>query len=903
LSKTLLFEYETIHDLAAYMIRNHEVGLRTMFGTVPTVMAATHPTDLPAPGGPKSQILSAKLVDSVVPRIGKRQKCVSTSNVAVATGCTVPGFKTTNQSDDGIAIIALSGIYPGAKNLDEFWHNLKSGKNCVTEIPKNRWSVDEFYNPDPEKADQGKMYCKWGAFLDDVEMFDPLFFNISPNEAELMDPQERMFLETAWRTLEDAGYTPGQIREYIEKKNSADVGVFVGVTTNTYLLNGPNYWKHGKMPIPVSFPWSVANRVSYLFNFHGPSMPVDTACASSLTAVHMACESIRNGECAMAIAGGVNLYLHPAKYIWLCQMRMLSSKGRCASFGDGADGFVPGEGVGAVLLKPLEAAIRDRDNIYAVIRGSAVNHGGMVYGYTVPNPNAQAQLITQALKKARIDPRTIGYIETHGTGTDLGDPVEITGLTKAFAQSAGQDHKWPIGSLKSNIGHLEATAGIAGLTKVLLQMKYKQLVPSLHAERLNPNIDFDKAPFVVQRKLTSWNKPAANENEQQLEIPRRAGISSFGAGGINAHVVLEEYEYPEEKREQVTIVPSRQLVVLSAKNEQRLKVYAKDLSSFLKTNASDPKRHLSIENIAYTLQVGREPMDARLAVIAESSDDLYRQLDIFLGADSDSISPETVYTNLNGASSNDLFEDFTKGQFGRDFIGLVAAHRDLGKLALSWVSGADIPWERIHKGGHVRRVSLPTYPFDRQRYWIGGTSAFSEPHEVKKHHNSGIAMHPEEKADSQVSTPDPMRQILIQWISELLKIPENTIEEGRSLREYGFNSLAGMRLIHRIAERFDVKIPPSKLFEHQTVVALTEFLSTEMDITDRSAPQTIDSTSEAIADQRIRENIVGDIDVDRLTDGQVDELIAKLLKPSSEHSAAVSNRPDNANAPPEQLRA
>lgn len=605
----------------------------------------------------------------------------------------------------------------------------------------------------------------------------------------------------------------------------------------------------------------------------------------------------------MAIAGGVNLYLHPAKYIWLCQMRMLSSKGRCASFGDGADGFVPGEGVGAVLLKPVADAVRDRDNIYAVITGSAVNHGGMVHGYTVPNPNAQAQLITQALKKARIDPRTISYIETHGTGTDLGDPVEIAGLAKAFGQSAGQDHKWPIGSLKSNIGHLEASAGIAGLTKVLMQMKYKQLVPSLHAEKLNPNIDFNKAPFFVQRKLTSWNKPVVWEKERQLEMPRRAGVSSFGAGGINAHVVLEEFKYPEEKSEQVTVVPSRQLIVLSAKNEQRLKAYTADLSEFLKIYASEPERYLSIENIAYSLQLGREPMVARLAVIAESPGDLCRQLDFFLEADSDSVSPLTVFTNLNGASTNDLFEDFTKGKFGRDFIDLVAAHRDLRKLALLWVSGADIPWEKIHKDGHARRVSLPTYPFDRQRYWIGGTSAFNEPHEVKENHDSGIAMHSEEKTELQISAPDPMRQILVQWISELLKIPENTIEQGRCLREYGFNSLAGMRLIHRIAERFDVQIQPSKLFEHQTVAALIEFLSTETDITERIVSHTVDSVSEAIADQRVGENMVGDIDVDRLTDGEVEAMIAKLLKPSPEHSAAVNNRPDNTDASPEQLRA
>ncbi len=883
LSKTLLFEYQTIHDLAAYMVRNHEAELCTLLG------APAIENDASETGASSGLPVTHVAAPAVEPK-----PCLAVSSAAGESG---------RQSDDGIAIIGLSGIYPGAKNMDEFWDNLKSGKNCVTEVPDKRWPVDEFYDPAPEKAEQGKMYCKWGSFLDDVDLFDPLFFNISPKEAELMDPQERLFLETAWRTLEDAGYTIGQIREYIAKQNSADVGVFVGVTTNTYLLNGPNYWKPGNMPIPVSLPWSIANRVSYLFNFHGPSMPVDTACASSLTAVHMACESIRNGECTMAIAGGVNLYLHPAKYIWLCQMRMLSSKGRCASFGDGADGFVPGEGVGAVLLKSLAAAVRDRDNIYAVIRGSAVNHGGMVHGYTVPNPNAQARLIQQALTKARIDPGTIGYIETHGTGTDLGDPVEIAGLSKAFGQSADQAHQWPIGSLKSNIGHLEAAAGIAGLTKVLLQMKYKLLAPSLHADKLNPNIDFDKAPFFVQRELASWNKPIVWEKEERRQVPRRAGVSSFGAGGINAHVVLEEYDYPEENSEQLTIATSPQLFVLSAKNETQLKAYAEDLSDFLKTYASEPNRHLSIGNIAYTLQVGREALETRMAVIAESPSELWRQLDGYLESDSAATTSGCVYTNLNTAASRDLLEDFMRDRFGRDFIDLVAAHRDLRKLALLWVSGADIPWERLHRDRPVRRVSLPTYPFDRQRYWISDTSDVSDLEEGTKQPRSGVAPQPEVRPEIRDSDLDPIRQALVQWISEMLKIEESGLQEDRSLREYGFNSLAGMRLIHRIAERFDVRIPPSKLFEHQTIAELSGFLSGRLAGTDRVGPQTADSASEAVAVQQSGTIQNDDIDVDRLTDREVDDLIARLLAPSRERSAEQNSWQGNNGVSSEQLRA
>ena len=269
-------------------------------------------------------------------------------------------------------------------------------------------------------------------------------------------------------------------------------------------------------------------------------MPIDTMCSASLTAVHEACEHLLREECELALAGGVNLYVHPSNYVGLCASRMLSVDGQCRSFGAGGNGFVPGEGVGAVLLKPLSKAEADGDQIYGVIKGSAVNHGGKTNGYTVPNPQAQAELIGMALKAAQVHPRSISYIEAHGTGTALGDPIEIAGLSKAFGAETSDTQYCAIGSAKSNIGHCESAAGIAGLTKVLLQMRHGQLVPSLHAEELNPNIDFATTPFVVQRQLCEWTRPVVEGREE----PRMAGISSFGAGGSNAHVIVSEYIGP-----------------------------------------------------------------------------------------------------------------------------------------------------------------------------------------------------------------------------------------------------------------------------------------------------------------------------------------------------------------------
>lgn len=417
-----------------------------------------------------------------------------------------------------------------AENLTQFWENLQAGRDCITEIPSERWDHSHYF--DANKNQSSKSNSKWGGFIDDVDKFDPLFFNISPREAEQMDPQERLFLEITWQTLEDSGYTRQALREQLQ----GQVGVFVGVMWGEYQLYGKGRVR------PSSSYASIANRVSYFFNLHGPSIAVDTMCSSSLTSIHLACESIRRGECIAALAGGVNVSIHPNKYLQLTQGNFAASDGRCRSFGEGGDGYVPGEGVGAVLLKPLSMAEADGDTIYGVIKGSSVNHGGKTNGYTVPNPVAQTRVIATTLQKSGVAPESISYVEAHGTGTALGDPIEIRGLSQAFGGEQSEGRNCPIGSVKSNIGHLESAAGIAGLTKVLLQMKHQQLVPSIHSETLNPHIDFDATPFVVQRELSDWEQPVIEVDGVRQRIPRRAGLSSFGAGGANAHLVVEEYE-------------------------------------------------------------------------------------------------------------------------------------------------------------------------------------------------------------------------------------------------------------------------------------------------------------------------------------------------------------------------
>ena len=600
-----------------------------------------------------------------------------------------------------IAIIGLSGRYPGAGNLEEFWDNLRKGKDCITEIPVDRWNWKEYFDEDRDKP--GKIYSKWGGFLEGVDEFDPLFFNISPREAEVMDPQERLFLECGYETLEDAGYTRESIGKSGEGVLGRKIGVYAGVMWEDYQLYGVRAQERGKMIAVGGNPSSIANRVSYVFNFNGPSMAVSTMCSSSLTAIHLACQSIERGECEAAIAGGVNVSIHPNKYLMISQGKFVSSTGRCESFGKGGDGYVPGEGVGTVLLKPLSKAIEDGDHVYGVIRGSTVNAGGKTSGYTVPNPAAQGELIKEAMEKAGVNARSISYMEAHGTGTSLGDPIEIAGLTKAFRQYTEDKQFCAIGSVKSNIGHCESAAGIAAVTKVLLQLKNRELVPSLHAEELNPNIDFRDTPFVVQRELSEWKS----------ETPRIAGISSFGAGGTNVHIVIEEYIGRETSEEAKISAYNPVIIVLSARNEERLKEKVKNLMEAIERERYGDEK---LADIAYTLQVGREGMEERFGIIVNTIKELREKLGLYLNGKNDI---EELYEG-QVKKNKETLDIFRIDKELNKVINKWIEHKELVNLLKLWVKGLELDWDLLYDNIRPHRISLPKYPFARERYWIDG---------------------------------------------------------------------------------------------------------------------------------------------------------------------------------------
>ncbi|MBJ7901758.1 beta-ketoacyl synthase N-terminal-like domain-containing protein [Streptomyces sp. DSM 110735] len=522
---TLFFECRDIRSLADRILRDYRPAVATYF-TSPT---GGHRAPRTEPRHPQPSVAQH------TPDHGTRPDAAR-HPTPPERPVLLPRWRDAERERGGaspIAIIGLDARFPGADSLDAFWAALCDGADSITEIPRDRWDHDRYF--DPRRGVPGKVYAKWGGFLTDVDCFDAAAFGIAPSEARFMDPQERLFLESAYGCLEVAGYS----RERLRAQHDNEVGVFVGASYNNYQLiqyEADLARQGGATGVLNSQSYAIANRVSFTYDLRGPSLTLDTACSSSLYAVHLACESLRRGESALALAGGVNLSLHPSKYQMMARYQFLSSDGRCRAFGDGGDGYVPAETVGSFLLKPLDAAERDGDRIYGVIRGSALTHGGRTNGFTVPNPAAQALAIERALRQAAVDPATISYIEAHGTGTQLGDPIEIAGITKAFGSARKQ--YCAIGSVKSNIGHGEAAAGVAQVAKVVLQMQHRTLVPSLlHTKRTNPSIDFANSPVYVQQSLEEWSPTRLGPGD----IPLRAGITSIGAGGTNVHLIMEEY--------------------------------------------------------------------------------------------------------------------------------------------------------------------------------------------------------------------------------------------------------------------------------------------------------------------------------------------------------------------------
>jgi pimaricinolide synthase PimS1 len=553
---------------------------------LPTTLAFDYPT---------IEKLAAYLYDNVLTFEESESIPTESVNPALAE---VKNNLSVNGAEP-IAIIGMACRFPGSADSPEvFWELLHNEIDTVREIPPDRWNIDDYYDPDPERL--GKTYTRYGSFIDTVDMFDPHFFGISPREAAEMDPQQRLLLEVSWEALENAGLTPEHLKE-------SRTGLFVGIGPNDYF---PNDFKRITPYSGTGNQFSFApGRISYILGLKGPSISIDTACSSSLVSLHIACQSLRAGDCDTALTGGVQLILTPKGYVFLSRAKALSPDGRSKTFAASADGYGRGEGCGVLVLKRLSDAKADGDNILALVKGSAVNHNGAGSGITTPNGLAQQALIKQALNNSQVAPSEIDYVEAHGTGTYLGDPIEAEALGAALGQNRPKDKPLLIGSLKTNIGHLETAAGVASIIKVILALGHEKLPSNLHFNEANPNISWDRLNVKVLDQSTPW---------PMNEKPRIAGVSAFGLSGTNAHVVLEEAPKKSAKKEPALVRPLH-VLTLSAKSNGALKEMAERYKRYMTSNNA-------IEDICFTANTSRSHFLHRLSLVAGSAGEMEAKL-------------------------------------------------------------------------------------------------------------------------------------------------------------------------------------------------------------------------------------------------------------------------------------
>ncbi|MEU0303533.1 SDR family NAD(P)-dependent oxidoreductase [Streptomyces sp. NPDC006175] len=754
LSKTLFFEYRNLHELSSYFLQAHPDVVRTLVGT------REEPAGYAAPeGGSPATVVRAPAAVAPPPVAAPRPEV----------------------REDAIAVIGLAGRYPGAEDLAGFWENLVAGRDCVTEVPRDRW---EHAPSDGTRPDlPGGAPAQWGGFLSDVAGFDAPFFNVSPREAAIMDPQTRLFLECVWTLLESSGYSRDRLRD----AHGGRVGVYAGAMYQHYQLLSSDP-AHESVTSVMSHS-AIANRVSHFFDLQGPSLAIDTTCSSSLVAIHMACEELRRGGGDMMIAGGVNLSLHPKKYAGLDLTGLAGSGPESRALLDG-DGFIPAEGVGAVLLKPLADAVRDGDEVLAVIRSSATNHKGRTSGPMVPSPARQKELIAENLRRAGIHPRTISYAEVSANGSQMGDAIEFAALREAFAEHTRDERFCAVGTVKSTLGNLEAASGVAQLSKVVLQLTHRRLVPFTGKGPLNPGVEFKGTAFYLPQEAEPWHRPVVDLDGQEREYPLRAVIDSFGAGGSNAHLVVEEYtgRPPADDAAEPALgatEPAPQVVVLSAHTEDRLRAVSGRLLEFLPAQDG-----LDLEDLAHTLRYGREAMRFRLALVAANLGELAAGLTHYL-ADQGGTAPVPLFTGDVGGDGSDL-DLLLGGRAGEALVRELLAENHLEKLALVWTRGGKVPWELLRRGDRSPRIlrSLPGYPFDRKRHWVparpGGDAA-------------AVTAAP----SSEPPAAPPAADRITTAVAELLGMRADELDLSVPLEDLGFSSIQATQLLQVLRAEVD----------------------------------------------------------------------------------------------------
>ncbi|HYQ15910.1 MAG TPA: beta-ketoacyl synthase N-terminal-like domain-containing protein, partial [Polyangiaceae bacterium] len=598
-------------------------------------------------------------------------------------------------SSSDIAVVGVSGMFPGAADIAEFWANLKAGRCSVAEVPSERWSAADIYDANPQAP--GKSVSRWGGFMERATEFDPLFFNMSPKEAELMDPQQRLFLQESYKALEDAGYAENVLA-------GSRVGVFVGAASGDYLLRLRDAGCEQDAHLFTGNASSILSaRIAYYLNLKGPALTVDTACSSSLLALHLACESLRSGSCDAALAGGVSMLSTQQFHVLATKAGMLSPTGVCHAFDQQANGMVPAEACAVFLLKPLSRALADGDRIYGVIRGSGTNQDGKTNGITAPSAASQTALERAVYDRFDIDPATIGYLEAHGTGTKLGDPIEVDALKDAFGAYTKNEAYCALASVKTNVGHPLAAAGAVSLAKVLLSLTHQTLAPSLNYATTNEHIALEGSPFFVNTELKPWAPVGGS-------AVRRAAVSSFGFSGTNVHVVIDE----APSAASIPNAETHELLCLSARSPAALARRVARLQSWLAEAGSQ----LALADIAFTLNQRRSHYAHRLALVVSSHAELVEKLQRFSESGESSEVMQSSGREL-GRSARAALRP-TVEQLVRELAGSPRAARLERLTALGWLyaEGHELDFAPLYAAAPRRVVSLPSYPFLRDRYFV-----------------------------------------------------------------------------------------------------------------------------------------------------------------------------------------
>jgi len=702
--------------------------------------------------------------------------------------------------EEPIAIIGMSGRFPGADNVEELWELLAVGRKAIGEIPAERWDWREYCRS--AGAAENRIAANRGGFIRGVDEFDPLFFEISPREAQWMEPRQRLILEEAWKAFEDAGYAGERIR-------GGNCGVFIGAEEGLYgnaagsqsLMTG----NHNAI---------LAARISYFLDLQGPNLAINTACSSGLVAAHYACQSLQRGDCELALAGGVNLLTSPLIYVALSQSGMLSEDGECYAFDSRANGLVPGEAVAVVVLKRLSKAEADGDAIYGVIRGSGVNYDGRTNGITAPSALSQARLVKSILKRSRVNPESVQYVLGHSVGSPLGDPIEVQALSEAFKSETERRQFCALGSIKPLIGHTFAASGVVSLIGMCLAIKHRMMPALCNYRQANEYIDFKSSPFYVNEENRDWRLSDGAR-------PRRGIVGATGMSGTNAFALIEEYVLENTPRRMTpgdlngaaNGEPDQEpvLIVLSAKTDSALRKYANNLQRQLSA-----RKDLNLSDVAYTLQTGREPMDCRLAIVASSKDSLIDQLNTYLNEpNEDRLRPKAIYTARQGAAgslrNSTLSDNLATGPLSAGF-----GRYKLDELATLWVCGANVDWSALYTGRTVKRVSLTSYPFEGNSYHNGHGIPLAERHGPGAFNRS--AEYVNEALDW---SPDQ----IIRIISSYSKVDVKHIDLTSAISSLGIDSLLMMCMINSIEELYSIDLSLEEVTSCGSIAQFCEMVS------------------------------------------------------------------------------